>query len=278
VVTGISAGSLLAPFAFLGADYDDELAAIFTEYSSGDIYRANPLSGVLGGPSLADNAPLAALIAKYVDRRMIARIAEERRRARYLFIGTTNLHAERPVFWDMGRIAQYGNARAVDLFRKVLLASSAVPGVFPPVEIEVQANSQRFTELHVDGGPTREVFLSPANFSFRALDARTGLRTSRRLWVIRNGKVVPQYEMTSPDAASIGVRALATLTKYQGLGDLNLMYRQSQTEGIDFNLAAIPPDFSAPRPTAFDRGYMTALYETGERLGGAGYRWAKSPP
>jgi predicted acylesterase/phospholipase RssA len=277
-VTGISAGSLIAPFAFLGRDYDDELAAVFTAYGGGDIYRANPLAGVFGGPAIADNAPLAALIARFVNRPMLARIAAERRRARYLFVGTTNLHAQRPVYWDMGRIAQHSGEVALELFRKILLASAALPGIFPPVEIEVQADGKRFSEIHVDGGPTREVFLSPTTFRFRDLDARTGTRVTRRLWVVRNGKLAPEYEPTALSATSIGVRALSTLTKYQGIGDLNRIYAHARLDGMDFNLASIPADFDAPRPAAFDTGYMTALYETGVRLGAAGYRWAKAPP
>jgi predicted acylesterase/phospholipase RssA len=278
LVTGVSAGSLVAPFAFLGRDYDAALATVFTANSAGQIYRATPLSGLLGGPSVADNAPLAALIASYVDTRMMRALARERSKGRYLIIGTTNLHAERPVFWDIGRIAQTGTPEALELIRKVLLASAALPGIFPPVEISVEFEGKRYSEFHVDGGPTRQVFLSPIGFSFREVDAIRGIKPRRRAWVIRNGKLRPEYETTTISASSIAVRALATLTKNQSLGDLNSIYERARADGIDFNLASIPMDFEAPRPSPFALEYMTPLYEKGVEIGRAGNQWAKAPP
>jgi predicted acylesterase/phospholipase RssA len=178
----------------------------------------------------------------------------------------------------MGRIAQVGTDAALQLFRDILLASAAVPGVFPPVPVTVMAGGRTFQEFHVDGGPTREVFISPVGFSFRSVDALVGAPIKRRLWVIRNGKLSPEYANVDLTAASIAVRALETLTKNQGLGDLLRIYDRARTDGIDFNLASIPPAFSEPRPSPFAQSYMTALYKTGYTLGRAGYRWAKSPP
>lgn len=275
VVTGVSAGSLVAPFVFLGRDYDHQLSKIFTAHSSGEIYSANPLSGVFGGPAIADNKPLATLIEGYVDRKLMARVAVERAKARYLLICTTNLHAQRPVIWDMGRIAEAGD---IALFRSVLLASAALPGIFPPVEIKVRADGKTFSEIHVDGGPTREVFLSPAVFSFRDIDKAVGAKIQRRLWLIRNGKLSPEYAEVGLSAASIAMRSLETLTKYQGLGDIIRIYDHAKLDGMDFNLASIPSSFSAPRPAPFDPNYMNALFKTAFELGRGGYTWAKAPP
>jgi predicted acylesterase/phospholipase RssA len=277
-VTGVSAGALVAPFAFLGAAYDRQLATVFTTHSAGEIYRANPLAAAFGGASLADNTPLADLIASYVDRAMLRAVAKARAQGRFLFVATTNLHAERPVFWDLGRIAAYDNATALKLFRDLLLASAAVPGVFPPVQIEVAVGAERFAELHVDGGPTREVFLAPLGLSFRDLDAAVGTAPRRRLWVVRNGKLAPEYDPVALKASSIAVRSLATLTKYQGLGDLARIYARARADGMDFNLASIPMSFSAPRAQPFDAAYMTALYAEGISRGRAGDAWAKAPP
>ncbi|MBO0741494.1 MAG: patatin-like phospholipase family protein, partial [Hyphomicrobiaceae bacterium] len=119
LVTGISAGALIAPFAFLGRGHDRELAGLFTSYSADQIYQANVLSGLFGGNALADSAPLARLIEHYVDGRFLRAIAAERAKGRFLLVGTTNLDAQRPVYWDMGKIAQKGNAQALDLFRRV---------------------------------------------------------------------------------------------------------------------------------------------------------------
>lgn len=278
LVTGVSAGALIAPFAFLGPSHDRQLEAMFKLYSGEDFYRVNVVPGLLGGSSLADSAPLATLIAKYVDARLVVRLAEERGRGRLLVIGTTNLDAQRPVYWDIGRIAQSQRPEATELIRKILLASASVPALFPPVTISVVAGTASYQEMHVDGGPTREVFLAPSDFSFRDYDARVGRRASRSLWVIRNGKLDPEYAPVTASTLAISQRSIETLTKYQGLGDLARMYHNARSDGLDFNLAAIPATFSAPRPQPFDRAYMAALFETGRALGKSGGGWLKAPP
>jgi predicted acylesterase/phospholipase RssA len=277
LVTGISAGALIAPFAFLGSDYDRQLAGVFS-HGGGEIYQANILGGLFGGSAVADSAPLAALIAKYVDRRMLHRIATARTEGRLLMVGTTNLDAQRPVYWDMGKIAQKGDAQALELFRKILLASASVPGLFPPVNIAVRVGGQTYEEMHVDGGPTRQVFFAPTDFDFRSIDKIVGAKVKRRLWIVRNSKITPEYIAVSGSALAIAERSLQTLTKNQGVGDLIRMYDKAQAEGIEYNLASIPSDFAAPHPAPFDTAYMKTLYERGFALGRAGYPWANAPP
>jgi predicted acylesterase/phospholipase RssA len=278
LVTGISAGALIAPFAFLGRDHDRELAGLFTSYGADQIYQANVLSGLFGGNALADSAPLARLIEQYVDGRFLRSIAAERAKGRFLLVGTTNLDAQRPVYWDMGKIAQKGNSQALDLFRRVLLASASIPGVFPPVLVEVQAGGHLYQEMHVDGGATREVFFTIADFRFNEIDQAIGRKIARRLWIIRNGKIDPEYKAMPEATLAIAQRSLETLTKSRGIGDLARMYARAKSDHIDYNLAAIPSDFNAPHPNPFDRAYMQALYERGLAMGRAGYPWAKAPP
>ena len=165
VVTGVSTGALIAPFAFLGRAYDSQLAGLFTSYGADQIYESNILSGIFGGKALANSKPLAKLIETYVDASFLRRVAEERTKGRFLLVGTTNLDAQRPVYWDMGKIAQKGDNQALELFRHVLLASASIPGIFPPVLVQVEAGGQVYQEMHVDGGTTREVFFTIADFS-----------------------------------------------------------------------------------------------------------------
>jgi predicted acylesterase/phospholipase RssA len=278
LVTGVSAGALIAPFAFLGRDFDRQLAGLFTSYGADNIYQANVLAGLFGGSAIADSAPLAQLINQYVDRRFLRRVAEERAKGRFLLIGTTNLDAQRPVYWDMGKIAQSRDPRAPELFRRVLLASASFPGIFPPVHIPVEAGGHRYEEMHVDCGTTRDVFFTVADFSFRDFDKAIGRKIHRRLWIIRNGKIEPEYKITRDSTFVIAQRSLETLSKSRGIGDLTRMYRAARADGIDYNLAAIPVDFDAPHPKPFDRAYMNALYDLGLSLGRVGYPWAKAPP
>lgn len=278
LVTGISAGALIAPFAFLGRSHDRELAGLFTSYGADQIYQANILSGLFGGNALADSAPLAQLIEHYVDEPFLRQVAEQRARGRFLLVGTTNLDAQRPVYWDMGKIAQKGDAKALRLFRKVLLASASIPGIFPPVLVEVEAGGQVYQEMHVDGGTTREVFFTIADFRFNEIDKLIGIKVKRRLWIVRNGKIEPEYKAMPETTLAIAQRSLETLTKSRGIADLARMYTRAVEDKIDYNLASIPADFDAPHPKPFDRTYMQQLYDRGVAMGRAGYRWAKAPP
>ena len=278
LVTGVSAGALIAPFAFLGKDYDRQLTEVFTRYGGEGIYQADLLGGLLGGPAIASNGPLKDLIAKYVDAEMLRKIAAARGQGRFLLIGTTNIDAQRPVFWDMGKIAASGRPDAIELFRSVLLASASIPGVFPPVRIRVSANGRRYDELHVDGGTTREVFFSPAEFSFKDFDSLLGAPIARRLFVIRNGKISPEWQQTEETAVALGERALATVLKNQAQGDIERIYQKARRDSIDYNLAGIPASFKVVQHAPFAQAYMQSLFKAAYGLGKAGYAWAKAPP
>ena len=278
LVTGVSAGALIAPFAFLGPRYDPQLKAMFTRYGRDDILTVNLLEGIFGGPALADSAPLARLIAHYVDERFLREIARERRKGRILLIGTTNLDAQRSVLWDMGRIAMSGHPQALPLFRKILLASASVPGLFPPVRIQVRADDQDYDEMHVDGGVTRQVFLAPTALAFKDLDRAVGRHVTRRLYILRNGKITPEWQPVDNKVYSTAGRSISTLIKNQSIGDLYRIHSMTARDGIDFNLATIPPAFNVKSAEPFDLRYMRALYSVGFDLGRAGYRWTKAPP
>ncbi len=278
IVTGISAGALIAPFAFLGPAYDDQMREIWTQYETSELITAQLLPGLLGGSSLADTAPLAALIAKYVDRGFLAKITAEYNNGRILLIGTTNLDAQRPVVWNMGAIARAGTPAAIELFRQVLLASAAIPGAFPPVNIKVVADGQSFDEMHVDGGTTREVFISPVQAPLQALDKLYDQKPLREFYIVKNGKIGADYGEVKPKTIAIASRAIATLLKRQHAGDIYRIYRAAKDSGADFNLIAVPEDFAEKPKQAFDPVYQRALFETGFKMGRAGIGWMKVPP
>lgn len=276
LVTGVSAGALIAPFAYLGRDRNGQLREVFTKYTRNDIYDPDIVTPLFGA-GLVDSSPLENLIANYVDDRFLRDVAHERKKGRLLLIGTTNLDAQRPVLWDMGRIAASGHPQALFLFRKILLASASIPGAFPPVRIKVRAEGREYEELHVDGGVTQQVFAPPPSQTVRDPDP-AAKRLARRLFIIRNAKISPEWEAVEAGLFSISGRSVSTLIKNQGIGDLYRIYAATQIDRTDFNLAAIPSSFDAKKEKPFEPRYMEALYQEGYRAGLRGYSWMKAPP
>ncbi|MDE2473337.1 MAG: patatin-like phospholipase family protein [Bradyrhizobium sp.] len=277
LVTGVSSGALVAPFVFLGPERDSQLQEIFTSYGRKDIYVYD-VQNLIEGSALVDDAPLSKLIAKYVDRDFLRDIAQESRKGRVLLIGTTDLDAQRPVLWDMGRIAENDSLAALALFRKVLLASATLPGVFAPVRIKVRVGGKDYDELHVDGGVTRQVFIAPSIMRLVSNHASRRTVNGARLYVVQNGRIDPRWEAVNDDVLSVTQRSLSTLIKNQGIGDLYRIYSIAKLDGIDFNLASIPPDFDTRANAPFDLKYMQALFARGYDMGKGGFPWVKNPP
>jgi hypothetical protein len=278
VVTGISTGSLIAPFAFLGPPYDEELKTAYTEISGENIYRRKGVLSIIGSQSVADNTPLRELVSSYVSDQMLADIKREHARGRRLLIGTTNLDAERPVVWDIGAIASGDQSTRKQLIQDILVASASIPGVFPPVNIKVVADGQSYDEIHVDGGTSNQAFLFPSHFSLRDADAKLGANRSRTLYVLRNGKVTPEYSVVKPKLASISGKSISSLIKNQGIGDLYRMYANAQKDGMKFKVIWIPDSFVMKEPAPFDPAYMRALFDLGYKMGLEGIPWSTQPP
>jgi len=277
LITGVSSGALIAPFVFIGRERDGQLREIFTSYGRKDIYTYD-VQNLIEGSALVDDAPLLKLIARYVDRDFMHDIARESGKGRVLLIGTTDLDAQRPVLWDMGRIAETDSLAALELFRKVLLASATLPGVFAPVRIKVRVGGEDYDELHVDGGVTRQVFIAPSIMRLVSNHASRKTVNGGRLYVVRNGRIDPRWEPVSDDVLSVTHRSLSTLIKNQGIGDLYRIYSIAKVDGIDFNLASIPTDFDVKTDAPFDLKYMRALFDRGYEMGNRGFPWMKSPP
>jgi predicted acylesterase/phospholipase RssA len=275
VVTGVSTGALIAPFAFLGPKYDYVLEKVYTQTSQKDIFKKRGLiKGALFGDSMADTRPLANVIAAYVNQQLLDEIAAEYAKGRVLLVGTANLDSLEPVIWNMTAIAARKDPRAIPLFRNILLASASIPGAFPPVMIDVNIGGTNYQEMHVDGGTMAQVFFYPPSLNL----SRMGVQRQRTLYIIRNARLDPDWASVERRTLSIATRAIASLTRTQGIGDLYRIYATTERDGIDFNLTYIPPTFNTPHLEEFDTNYMRQLYAVGRVRAQAGYQWEKYPP
>ena len=278
IVTGVSTGALTAPFAFLGPAYDQQLKEVYTTISARDVYWERGLIAALYDDALADTTPLWGLISRYANASMLDAIAREYAKGRLLLIGTTNLDAQRPIIWNIGAIAASGHPDALELFRKIMLASAAVPAAFPPVMIDVELNGQRHQEMHVDGGAIAQMFLYPPTIDVRAISRQMGFVRERHAFLIRNARLDADWAAVERSTLSIAGRAISTMIHVSGVNDLLRLYLTTQRDGVDYNLAYIGADFEVPRTRDFDPDFMRALFDYGYQNGRRGYQWHKLPP
>jgi predicted patatin/cPLA2 family phospholipase len=273
VVTGISTGALIATFAFLGPQYDDALQRGYTTLRDGDIFRRRFPLALLWADSLVDDAPLRRHIEAEITPDILAQVARAHAEGRRLYIGTTDLDTRRQVIWDMGAIAAGDSPDKLDLFRKVVLASASVPGLFPPVPIDVEINGRYFTELHVDGGVTANLFLRSDMLGPPTSAGNTTVH------VIVAGKLQTQPQAVKRGLLSISDGSLEGLLQSQFEGALLRVYFVSRNAGARFALAAVPENFPGSLDSlSFDPRVMQALFDEGFRSARASTAWRKAPP
>jgi predicted acylesterase/phospholipase RssA len=278
IVTGVSAGALAAPYALLGPRFDAQLRELFTGLSSRDIMQERPRLLALFSDSLASAEPLRRLINQHFDERLMQAVAAEHRRGRRLFIGTTHVYAGRLVTWDIGAIAASGQAGALDLIQRLLLASAAVPIMLPPVYIEVEAGGRRWHEMHVDGTMTRQVFVSAPGLDWSAAMREHRHHGAPEFYVIRNGRASSEYMVMPPRLVALGEHALHLLAQSQGIADLYVIYVQAQRAGAVFRAAWIADEFEAPWDQWYDPQYVQALFGHGREQVLRGQAWRSLPP
>ena len=284
IVTGISTGSLIAPFAFLGPDWDVKLKNVFTTINGdADIVEERSLFGVLTSDSLTDTAPFRAAIARWVDENMLADVAREHQSGRRLYVGTTNMDAQRFTVWNMGAIASSGHPKALETFRKVLLASASVPIVMPPVFFDVEVNGEVYDEMHADGGVQSQFFvpLDVVDLPAAIAEAQANgfpYTPSPRMFVIRNAKFTPEPLAVDRNIVDIAARTVSSMIQAMGRSDLYQIFAIARVRGSDFHYTEVPPDFIWGADQEFDRAEMNRLYNIGYERGLTDSAWSDVPP
>lgn len=304
IVTGVSTGALMSPFAFLGQQYDERLKTLYTQMTFHSVFSGNPFLGLFG-QGLYSTAPLQRLVASQIDQKVLDDIATAYRNGRRLFVITTNLDAQRPVLWNMGALAASGHPQALELFRKVLVASASVAGAFDPIYIDAEANGRHFKEMHVDGGTAYPLFAVPVRLlaATSQVDghnsAQAGGNSGQgsgdsgqgsgnggqgsghnggQIYVIINNNLDPDFAVTKPKTFNIAARAFNTLVKSSFYDTILNSYIFAKDEGYTFNLAYIPNSFEVKSVGLVDQKYMLALFDLGHAEGVRGDPWQHTPP
>ena len=280
LVTGVSTGALTAPFAYLGSSYDPQLRSVYTDLTASRVLAKRFITAAIYDDAMTDNSPLFETISGYLNEAMLAALAKSYDDGRLLLIGTSDLDAQNPVIWNIGAIAKSGHPRALDTIRRILLASAAIPGAFPPTMIDVTLNGKAYHEMHVDGGAFAQAFLYPVSMTRnrRQRMANGKFVVPAVAYVIRNGRLDPEWAKVERNTMGIASRAIATMITASGINDVLRMYSTTLRDGVDFNLAYIGRDFTMKLPAPFDQGYMRALFDYGYERARRGYDWSKQPP
>lgn len=275
VVSGVSTGGLIAPFAFLGSQYDDTLREVYTSGIAESLLNDPSIMRVLFGSGLFGNTRLRELVARYVGPELMAQVARENARGRKLLVVTTDLDTQRTAIWDIGKIAAVGTPEALKLFRDVMAASASIPLVFPPIMIDAEGQGRKFQEMHVDGGVTAPVLTLP-----EALLTQDRLPGNARMniYILVNKKIERNFELVSNSTIDVASRSLSAITQSQTRSIIFSTYDFAKRNRLGFHLSYIARDYPAPPSEGFDTAYMRALYQYGYEKAASGQAWTSTLP
>lgn len=279
-VTGVSTGALVAVFAFLGPEYDDELRQSYTEIDSAGIYHAKPLFIALFSDSLNDSKPLLKQIEETITPEVVSKLAQAHEEGRRLYVGTTDLDGRRPVVWDLSAIAASGKPESRELICKLLLASAAIPAFFPAVEIPIHVDGKKYVERHVDGSLTQPLFFRPPYLSEKdQSNPLPSVLYGSDEYVIVAGKLYADPYPVKPQVLPIVGSTVTTFLHAQTRDTLVKLYMQSMLTGMRYHLAAVPSDFvGLSSPIDFNPTEMAKLFEEGRKQFLEGTVWRNMPP
>lgn len=276
VVTGVSTGALIAPFAFLGSAYDDTLVHLYTSGIAEDLVRSKRAGGLFG-PSLLRADPLRQMVERYITPTVLQQVAAEHRKGRRLLVLTTNLDTQRAVVWNMGVIANSGRPDVLKLFQDILVASASIPGVYPAVMIKAASGGHHFAEMHSDGGSASQILTFPQVLLTSNTRLAANKRQSVNFYVIVNNALMPEFATTPDKTLSVIARAYSIFVKSQTQSALTALYNYSKLTGAGFHLASISTQVPYSMSDPFNTNYMRTVYNLGYAESAAGTVWKASP-
>jgi predicted acylesterase/phospholipase RssA len=276
VVTGVSAGALLAPYAFLGSEWDKQLTDAYTSGRAEHLLQSRGF-GVIFDSSVYRGRALEELVDHYLSDELIQAVAHKAASGRLLLVATTNVDTGETVIWDLGSIAMNGGPSAKALFRDVLVASASIPGMFPPVIIRVQDTGGDYSEAHVDGTATVPFFVPPTLLQL-SRDALN--RAPTAVYVLVDGRL-------SQEPKPIRLRFRAILSRSISAGMTHMMRMRTtleltaataQLQGASLQYSAIPAAYPNLASFDFRASTMRSLFQYGHDCAYAGRLWISSQP
>lgn len=280
IVTGISAGALMAPFVFIGGDAFSKMKKVMLNINDKSVLGKKNFLNTVFKDAFTDGEHLYQFIAEAFPEPMIEQIATQHRSGKRLFIGTTHFDSGELVIWNVGAIANSDMPNKSELIYKVLAASASIPGVFPPQFINVEHEGVIFEELHVDGGLATQVFFNPSNFDYQQISDSLGLETSPQLDIIRNGSLKAPYHSLRDKGLDLVAKSVSSLTLAQTRGDLYRMKYICEINNIDMQFTYMEHDFSYAKRTKdmFDEHYLLTIYKYGYHKATRGKPWVTELP
>jgi Patatin-like phospholipase len=269
VVTGVSAGALIAPFAFLGPQWDSQLTEAFTSGRGEQMSLHGLLELPFGGARRS--ASLTALVDHYITPDLIKAVAKETAGGRLLWVATTDLDKEETVIWDMGAIASRGGEGARKLFRDVLVASASVPGVFEPVLIHVEQGGRLYDEMHVDGNASTSLFVAPVAAYFALLDQRS--LEGARVYLLINGQIIEAPETTPFKLGAIVARTFSVALKHMSRTQVVSVDQFAEKYRMSVQSTYLPFDYPKYSSADFRASTMRPLFDYGARCAESGRLW-----
>jgi predicted acylesterase/phospholipase RssA len=269
LVTGVSTGALIAPFAFLGSEWDSQLTEAFTSGRGAQMSVRGLLALPLGASRRS--AVLTALVDHYVTPDLIRAVAKEADTGRLLWVATTDLDKEETVIWDLGAIAMRGGEPARKLFRDVVVASASIPGVFEPVLIHVEQAGRLYDEMHVDGNASASLFIAPAAAYFALLDQRS--LDGAHVYVLINGQIIDAPETTPFRLRPIVARTFSVALKHMSRAQVVALDQFAEKYRMSVRSTYLPFDFPQYSSADFRASTMRPLFEYGARCAQSGNLW-----
>jgi hypothetical protein len=270
VVTGISTGALAAPFAFLGPAWDSALKRVYTDGGTQNLFSWRNFAAFFA-PSLFSPASLRKLVDANITPELMRQVAVENAKGRRLLVVTTNLDAQETVIWDMGALAARGDHAALLLFRRILLASSSIPGVFPPVLIAGRGpDGAVVDQMHVDGGVSTPFLAVPESLMLWSNPNTSA--AGGAIYVLVNGQLTPDYRNTPGNLPGILARSFDSMTKASLRTTLAANAAFAERNGMELDVSEIPP--GAPASSLdLSKQSMQTLFEVGRARAASGQAW-----